>query len=160
MCELVDSPDGCSTCGSIDFRWDATGQMHCSKCTPGRRLEILRLKRRCLEFFPFNRSNWRRSYNAYLKSPQWKAKRERMIGSQSGSCEMCGQTKLARQLQLHHRTYDHIGCEPDGDLQILCEKCHQKADRLRKVMNSFEYQQVRNDDFEYTLDEYYDSHYD
>lgn len=36
-------------------------------------------------------------------------------------CQVCNGSK---KVQVHHRTYDRIGCELPSDLTVLCDKCH------------------------------------
>jgi hypothetical protein len=40
-------------------------------------------------------------------------------------------------LQLHHLTYDRLGCELDSDLKVVCVVCHEieDAERKRAVAN-------------------------
>jgi hypothetical protein len=60
-------------------------------------------------------------YHAYLKSPDWKAKRDDRVKAAGGRCQVCN----ARQnLECHHRTYERIGHELPEDLIVLCDGCH------------------------------------
>lgn len=38
-------------------------------------------------------------------------------------CTRCGSK---RDLEVHHKTYAHLGCESDADLDVLCGDCHEK----------------------------------
>lgn len=60
-------------------------------------------------------------YHAYLKSPQWRAKRKRLIALRCGRCEICRETD---GLQLHHLTYARLFDEHDADLAVVCRGCH------------------------------------
>lgn len=61
-------------------------------------------------------------YHAYLRSPEWKAKRDAQVETAGGRCQVCNSTK---QLNCHHRTYERIGNEIPDDLFVLCADCHQ-----------------------------------
>lgn len=61
------------------------------------------------------------AYHAYLRSPQWQAKRQRMLAKAKNRCQVCNGTE---QLQVHHRTYKNIGSEYLADLVVLCRNCH------------------------------------
>lgn len=49
--------------------------------------------------------------------PHRKALRARLLPA---LCACCGLTAT----QLHHRTYERVGCEDDGDLVAVCRECH------------------------------------
>jgi len=61
-------------------------------------------------------------YHAYLRSPEWKAKRDAQVEAAGGRCQVCNSTK---QLNCHHRTYERIGNELPDDLFVLRAECHQ-----------------------------------
>jgi hypothetical protein len=58
---------------------------------------------------------------AYLKSPQWRAKRQQVIERCNGICEVC---RMASVDDVHHRTYVRFYNELLSDLQGLCRPCH------------------------------------
>lgn len=60
-------------------------------------------------------------YAAYLRSPQWKARRLELFAARGAQCEICRSKKL---LHLHHLTYVRLYDELDSDLAILCDECH------------------------------------
>lgn len=66
-----------------------------------------------------------KSYHGYLKSPLWKAFRDRYHGDASTKkkCEVCGRT----QIQLHHTTYARLGEERFSDVMPLCQKHHREV---------------------------------
>lgn len=66
-------------------------------------------------------AEWWGKYNAYLQTPEWKAKRLAVLRRCGGLCEGCGQ-ELATTV--HHRTYAHVGAEFLFELVGLCENCH------------------------------------
>lgn len=63
-----------------------------------------------------------RTYLEYLKTPEWRATRNRALQRAGYKCEQCD---ARRELQVHHRTYDRVGRELDTDLQVLCGPCHE-----------------------------------
>lgn len=70
-------------------------------------------------------------YASYLKSSAWKRVRKAAIARVHGICERCGRTEYSRRLEVHHKTYERLGCERSDDLVVLCTECHQRADALR-----------------------------
>jgi len=75
--------------------------------------------------------NWRMKYESVINSPQWKAKKKRLIQDRGRKCEHCGCE--AAILHLHHKDYRRLGNEPDADLQLVCVKCHPIVDKIRAV---------------------------
>jgi 5-methylcytosine-specific restriction endonuclease McrA len=61
-------------------------------------------------------------YREYLRSPEWKAKRERKLEQALGRCQVCNREDMT--LEVHHRTYERRGNEWDEDLTVLCRDCH------------------------------------
>jgi hypothetical protein len=57
----------------------------------------------------------------YLRSPHWRQTRLAALGRAGNRCQVCNG---AKQLDVHHRTYERIGKEADGDLTVLCRECH------------------------------------
>lgn len=66
------------------------------------------------------------SYQAYIQSPGWKARREKVMKRCRGMCEGCGDN---RAVHVHHHSYRHFGNEFLFELLGLCQNCH---DRLHK----------------------------
>lgn len=66
-------------------------------------------------------ARWWGWYNEYLKSPVWRAKREKVFARAKNTCEACGD---APAYQVHHLTYDNVGREPLFDLVAVCAECH------------------------------------
>lgn len=60
-------------------------------------------------------------YRAYLRSPEWRATRERMLAFAGHRCQLCGHED---RLQVHHNNYDSRGLEWPQDLVVLCDSCH------------------------------------
>ena len=63
------------------------------------------------------------SYNAYIGSAAWGAKREAALRRYGQKCNRCGTTDA--QFQVHHLTYKRLGKEKMADLEVLCKECHQ-----------------------------------
>lgn len=72
---------------------------------------------------------WRKKYNAYIKSAQWKNIRKQLFQMRGNKCERCqmGSPMLA----VHHLTYERLGRESPKDLVVLCPDCHELEDEKR-----------------------------
>jgi len=62
-----------------------------------------------------------KDYKEYLKTKHWRETKIWAKKSLSNKCHVCGSL---RQLQVHHRSYKHLGNELIEDLEILCRGCH------------------------------------
>lgn len=62
-------------------------------------------------------------YHIYLQSEEWKQKRNTVIEKAGHKCQVCNS---AKELQVHHRTYERIFKEDLSDLIVLCSSCHKK----------------------------------
>ena len=98
------------------------------------------LSRRWLS--PWARHRWQlalsydaalRGYRDHLASDDWRRLKKRLLLERGARCEHCG--VLPRRLDLHHKTYERLGCESDDDLELLCRACHDEADAERKSCN-------------------------
>ena len=79
-----------------------------------------------------NQLEWKKVYEAYLKSDIWIEIRNQAISRANNKCEWCGLNPI--KLDVHHITYNHIGGrENPEELQVLCYPCHQKADHIRNI---------------------------
>jgi predicted HNH restriction endonuclease len=69
-------------------------------------------------------TRWRwHSYDDYLRSAVWRSKRARALRRAGEACQVCN---ARDRLQVHHREYEgRWGEEPDDDLTVLCDDCHQ-----------------------------------
>lgn len=64
---------------------------------------------------------WWERYNRYLQTPEWRAKRERVLERDDHLCQAC----LKREAtQAHHLTYKRVFSEPLFDLVGVCMVCH------------------------------------
>jgi hypothetical protein len=79
-----------------------------------------------------------RSYGAYLRGPEWLAFKARwkVVHSTRKRCRDCGKRGY---YELHHLSYERLGCEHQGDVVPLCRGCHEKrhaGTRKRKKVRS------------------------
>lgn len=65
--------------------------------------------------------SWRERYENYLKTPQWRKRRDLVMQRANGMCEGCGQR---RATQVHHKTYEHLENELLFELVAVCFQCH------------------------------------
>lgn len=66
-------------------------------------------------------------YADYLWTPEWRQRRQMHLRMADFTCDRCRtRIRLYRALQVHHRTYDRLGCEEPLDLEVLCGSCHRK----------------------------------
>lgn len=69
-------------------------------------------------------------YQAYLRSPTWRRKRERRLAMDRWQCQarLGGCTGTATEI--HHLTYAHKFDEPLFDLVSVCGECHERISRM------------------------------
>jgi hypothetical protein len=72
---------------------------------------------------------WREQYMERINSFAWQGLRMRLLKERNYTCDRC--KKRTQPLQLHHKTYERLGCERDDDLAVLCIPCHEIADKER-----------------------------
>lgn len=70
------------------------------------------------------KAEWFRKYSEYLKTPAWQAKRQKVLKRANGICEGCGEKP---PVQVHHKTYEHVGDEFLWELAAVCMDCHERA---------------------------------
>lgn len=63
-------------------------------------------------------------YREYLRSPEWRGRRQQHLRSAGYRCQLCNQGETV--LDVHHRTYERRGAEYFKDLIVLCRDCHAK----------------------------------
>lgn len=66
---------------------------------------------------------WNRIYENYMQSPEWWAKREKVLIFWGRRCALCNSPV---KVEIHHRTYDRLGQELLTDLIPLCDECHKR----------------------------------
>lgn len=60
-------------------------------------------------------------YEAYLRTPEWRAVRGLVFERCGGVCEICEESPAE---EAHHLTYERIGREELSDLMGVCKPCH------------------------------------
>lgn len=75
------------------------------------------------------RSEWFEEHNAYLRTPEWRAKRAAVLNRAKGICEGCGQAKAT---QVHHLSYEHWQEEFLWELVAVCDGCHERVHAARQ----------------------------
>lgn len=60
-------------------------------------------------------------YDEYLKTGHWQSVRDECNSRFWSRCAICASD---RDLDVHHRTYENIGCERSYDVVLLCRDCH------------------------------------
>ena len=66
---------------------------------------------------------WMTIYQNYIHSPEWVAKREKVLIFWGRRCALCNSPE---RVEVHHRTYDRLGQELLTDLIPLCDTCHER----------------------------------
>ena len=69
-------------------------------------------------------------YQKYMRSKEWKAKRQDKLEACDHKCE-CEGGCYRKATQIHHLHYDTLGEESMDDLQALCPKCHMQKSGVR-----------------------------
>lgn len=76
---------------------------------------------------------WQAWYQSYLRSPEWRDKRSKVMERAKGVCEGC---LVARATEVHHTTYKHVGNEFLWELRAICRGCHESVTSLDRKENS------------------------
>ena len=76
------------------------------------------------DFYEYDKDWGKVDYYEYMNSPEWKAKREERLKHDKYQCQLC---HTAKNLVVHHVTYDRLGHEDLSDLVTLCKKCHESV---------------------------------
>jgi hypothetical protein len=65
-------------------------------------------------------------YRTYISSDAWRRNPSRLkvLMDAEGHCRLCHQ---AEGLEVHHSTYERLGCERENDLIPLCRDCHHEV---------------------------------
>jgi 5-methylcytosine-specific restriction endonuclease McrA len=72
------------------------------------------------------------NYHEYLNSKLWKQRRQAKLAKAKHRCEICGERD---SLEVHHKTYAHLGNEDTNELIVLCRGCHWIAEQIRRNPN-------------------------
>jgi hypothetical protein len=70
-------------------------------------------------------------YQKYLKTPHWRTVSRLAKWRAGHRCQLCNADD--KPLETHHRTYERIGEELDGDVIVLCDECHDVFHKNRKL---------------------------
>ncbi len=62
-----------------------------------------------------------RRYQAYMRSPEWRKLRKRILERDGYKCLLCGEEAT----EVHHLNYDRFGHEQETDLIAVCHDCNQ-----------------------------------
>lgn len=70
---------------------------------------------------------WHERYAECLQSEEWLDLREQVLRRDKYRCTVTGKaSKPGDPLQVHHLTYERLGCEPLDDLVTVCRSQHEK----------------------------------
>jgi hypothetical protein len=79
----------------------------------------------------------REEYQDYLKTEHWQGQRKEALLCALYRCQVCNTDALP--LEVHHRTYERLGCELPSDLFVLCEQCHDLFSQNGKLATPEDY---------------------
>lgn len=72
-------------------------------------------------------------YKKYISSSEWSKRKALYYEVHHKECRTCGSAE--KELHLHHRTYERIFQEEDGDLVPLCTDCHASLHLFQKSLS-------------------------
>jgi hypothetical protein len=67
------------------------------------------------------------TYCEYIRSDAWRRSKARLgeLAAAEYRCRLCNaEPTEGYPLEVHHRTYERLGCELLADLTALCRECH------------------------------------
>lgn len=110
--------------------------LHCEECMDERKrrwgVEWIRQEREYLAEYQERLLELRAMpYEEYLQTPHWKRRREDKLRTAGQRCQLCNRGSVP--LNVHHRTYERLGEELDGDLIVLCRTCHSTFHEHRRL---------------------------
>lgn len=62
-------------------------------------------------------------YRRYLQTPEWSRARRAALSRADNACSL--DATHTENLEVHHRSYEHLGAELASDVVVLCHSCHQ-----------------------------------
>lgn len=68
-------------------------------------------------------------YRVYLRTGHWQKVRKEALDRAGHRCALCNRQD---GLQVHHRTYERLGCERGADVIVLCDACHKRHHEARR----------------------------
>ena len=80
----------------------------------------------------WNKKEWLDEHNSYLRSEQWRDKREQALIRDNYLCQAC---LCARATEVHHLSYAHWRNEPLFELVSICNDCHKLITKLDNAKN-------------------------
>lgn len=114
----VNHPD---TASGATVAWNGEPATSCASCGGTARPTRDELCDLCTTF----PARYMGTYQQYLHSPYWRAIRRRALIVAAWRCQRCGRGQRDDvRLEVHHLTYDRLGCEQPEDLEALCDDCH------------------------------------
>jgi 5-methylcytosine-specific restriction endonuclease McrA len=75
-------------------------------------------------------------YKEYIDSKYWAKKRLFAIQHLGTSCNRC--QKLTSYPEVHHKDYESLYFEHLSDVEVLCPRCHDEADKDREYRTAYE----------------------
>jgi hypothetical protein len=78
-------------------------------------------------------SRWFAQYDAYLRTPEWLAKRRLVLHRDGGQCQAQLDGCLQAASEVHHLSYAHWRNEPLWELQSVCHWCHEQITSLDRA---------------------------
>ncbi len=63
-------------------------------------------------------------YSEYIQSKIWNYNKKLALVKANHKCQLCG---FGSELDVHHLSYANLGQEKDGDLLVLCRRCHRDS---------------------------------
>jgi 5-methylcytosine-specific restriction endonuclease McrA len=94
-------------------------------------------------------------YGQYLESRWWKFRRGLKLKDEP-KCQN-PECKFEYELEVHHLSYENLGDEKDGDLMVLCVRCHddlhynQRRQESSELMVRQNYQITENEYKQHSL---------
>jgi 5-methylcytosine-specific restriction endonuclease McrA len=73
------------------------------------------------------------TYESYLESDAWRAKRAQALARDEGLCQSC---RMSLATQVHHLTYAHLGDELLFELISVCNDCHARIHAAREAQTA------------------------
>lgn len=61
-------------------------------------------------------------YAEYLQAEEWQRPRKQALRVAKYKCQLCGTSGV--KLEVHHNSYENLGCERPDELIVLCTNCH------------------------------------
>lgn len=65
------------------------------------------------------------TYERYIGSIEWAAKRGEILARDGNRCQTCWRIAPEVELEVHHKTYQSLGDEDPAHLITLCRECHE-----------------------------------